>query len=299
MPRSLPSLNALRAFEAAARLGSITAAADELHVTHGAVSRQVKLLEQLLGSPLFHRAGTGLRLSDTGTRLLPALTSAFDLMEAGVAQATRTRGGSLVVSCLGTFTMRWLIPRLFAFRAAHPGIEVQLSASDGPVDFLRDGVDLAIRVERPPWRTDAAVRPFIEEEVGPVLSAALQEKLRLRAPADLARAALLHTETRLYAWSDWFAAAGQAPVRPAGEQTFEHFYFMLQAAASGLGVAIGPKVLVDDDLAAGRLVAPFGFVKSGLSYIAMRPRRDDARAALFENWLVGQADAHSPDEALA
>jgi LysR family transcriptional regulator, glycine cleavage system transcriptional activator len=299
MPRSLPSLNALRAFEAAARLGSVTAAADELHVTHGAVSRQVKLLEQRLGSPLFHRAGTGLRLSETGGRLLPVLTSAFDLMEAGVAQATRARGGQLVVSCLGTFTMRWLIPRLFAFRAAHPGIEVQLSASDAPVNFLRDGIDLAIRVERPPWPADVAVRPFIEEEVGPVLSAGLQEKLRLRVPADLARATLLHSETRAPAWRDWFAAAGEAEVRPAGAQTFEHFYFMLQAAASGLGVAIGPKVLVDDDLAAGRLIAPFGFVKSGLSYIAMRPRRDDGRAALFEDWLVGQAETRSPDGAPA
>jgi len=299
MPRSLPSLNALRAFEAAARLGSVTAAADELHVTHGAVSRQVKLLEQILGSPLFHRAGTGLRLSETGARLLPVLTSAFDLMEAGVAQATRARGGQLVVSCLGTFTMRWLIPRLFAFRAAHPGIEVQLSASDAPVNFLRDGIDLAIRVERPPWPADVSVRPFIEEEVGPVLSAGLQEKLRLRAPADLARATLLHTETRRSAWADWFAAAGEPAVRPVGSQTFEHFYFMLQAAASGLGVAIGPKVLVDDDLAAGRLVAPFGFVKSGLSYVSMRPRREDARAALFEDWLVEQADGRSPDDAPA
>jgi DNA-binding transcriptional LysR family regulator len=289
MARSLPSLNALRAFEAAARLGSVTAAADELHVTHGAVSRQVKLLEQLLGSPLFHRAGTGLRLSETGARLLPALTSAFDLMEAGVAQATRARGGQLTVSCLGTFTMRWLIPRLFAFRAAHPDIEVQLSASDGPVNFLRDGVDLAIRAERPPWPAGVAVRPFVEEEVGPVLSAALQERLRLHAPADLARATLLHTETRTRAWADWFGAVGRAEVKPAAAQTFEHFYFMLQAAASGLGVAIGPKVLVDDDLSAGRLVAPFGFVKSGLSYISIRPRRTDSRAALFEDWLVAQA----------
>ena len=171
MVRSLPSLNALRAFEAAARLGSVTAAAAELHVTHGAVSRQVKQLEQALGTALFHRAGTGLRLSEAGARMLPALTSSFDLMEAGVAQAARARGGNLIVSCLGTFTMRWLIPRLFAFRAAHPDIEVQLSASDAPVNFLRDRFDLAIRTERPPWPADRIATPFIVEEVGPVLSA--------------------------------------------------------------------------------------------------------------------------------
>lgn len=299
MPRSLPSLNALRAFEAAARLGSMTAAADELHVTHGAVSRQVKQLERGLGQPLFHRAGTGLVLSDSGKRLLPVLTSAFDLMASGVAQASRRPGSHLTVSCLGTFTMRWLIPRLFAFRAAHPEIEIQLSANDGPVDFGRDGIDFAIRVERPPWPENMIVRPFIEEAVGPVLSASLQAELELRNPEDLARATLLHTETRPRAWADWFSVTGCAEVAPAADQTFEHFYFMLQAAASGLGVAIGPKPVVEDDIAAGRLVAPFGFVKSGLSYVAMRPPTDDDRAALFEEWLVLQAVARSPDEAPA
>ena len=291
MVRSLPSLNALRAFEAAARLGSVTAAAAELHVTHGAVSRQVKQLEQALGTALFQRAGTGLRLSEAGARLLPALTSSFDLMEAGVAQAARARGGNLIVSCLGTFTMRWLIPRLFAFRAAHPDIEVQLSASDAPVNFLRDRFDLAIRTERPPWPADMIATPFIVEEVGPVLSAALQERLRLRTVEDLARATLLHTDTRISAWPDWFASVGQAEVQPAAIQTFEHFYFMLQAAASGLGVAIGPKPVIEDDLSAGRLVAPFGFVRSGLSYVSLRPHADDSRAALFEAWLLEQSAA--------
>ncbi|MPY74292.1 MAG: LysR family transcriptional regulator [Alphaproteobacteria bacterium] len=291
MPRSLPSLNALRAFEAAARLGSVTAAAAELHVTHGAVSRQVKQLEQALGTALFHRAGAGLRLSEAGARLLPVLTSSFDLMEAGVAQAARARGGNLIVSCLGTFTMRWLIPRLFAFRAAHPDIEVQLSASDAPVNFLRDRFDLAIRTARPPWPADMIANPFIVEEVGPVLSAALQERLRLRTVEDLARATLLHTDTRISAWPDWFASVGQAEVQPAAAQTFEHFYFMLQAAASGLGVAIGPKPVIEDDLSAGRLVAPFGFVRSGLSYVSLRPHADDSRAALFEAWLLEQSAA--------
>ena len=291
MVRSLPSLNALRAFEAAARLGSVTAAAAELHVTHGAVSRQVKQLEQALGTALFHRAGTGLRLSEAGARLLPALTSSFDLMEAGVAQAARARGGNLIVSCLGTFTMRWLSPRLFAFRAAHPDIEVQLSASDAPVNFLRDRFDLAIRTARPPWPADMIAKPFIVEEVGPVLSAALQERLRLRTVEDLARATLLHTDTRISAWPDWFASVGQAEVQPAAIQTFEHFYFMLQAAASGLGVAIGPKPVIEDDLSAGRLVAPFGFVRSGLSYVSLRPHADDSRAALFEAWLLEQSAA--------
>lgn len=299
MARYLPSLNALRAFEAAARLGSMTAAADELHVTHGAVSRQVRQLERDLGLVLFHRAGTGLALSDGGKRLLPVLTSAFDLIASGVAQASRRSNSHLTVSCLGTFTMRWLIPRLFAFRTAHPEIEIQLSANDGPVDFSRDAIDFAIRVERPPWPAGMIATPFIEEEVGPVLSASLQADLDLRNPADLTRATLLHTETRPGAWSDWFGVAECAEVTPMANQSFEHFYFMLQAAASGLGVAIGPKPVVEDDIAAGRLVAPFGFVKSGLSYIAMRPPAEDDRAVIFEKWLVQQAEARNQDAAPA
>ena len=289
MSRALPSLNALRAFEAAARLGSVTAAAAELHVTHGAVSRQVKQLEAELGRPLFHRAGTGLRLSDAGAKLLPSLTAALDLMQAGVAQAARAGGGRLTVSCLGTFTMRWLIPRLFAFQAAHPGIEVQLAAGDAPVDFRRDGADLAIRVLRPPWPPGLIATPFVDEEVGPVLSAGLQDELHIADVEDLSRATLLHTETRSDAWSNWFANSGATATGPAAERTFEHFYFMLEAAAAGLGVAIGPRPLVSDDLAAGRLVAPFGFVPSGLSYVCLRPQTDDANAALFESWLVRQA----------
>ena len=289
MSRNLPSLNALRAFEAAARLGSVTAAAAELHVTHGAVSRQVKQLEAELERPLFHRVGTGLRLSDAGAKLLPSLTAALDLMESGVSQVARAGGGRLTVSCLGTFTMRWLIPRLFAFQSAHPGIEVQLVAGDAPVDFRRDGADLAIRVLRPPWPPGLIATPFVDEQVGPVLSAGLQDELRIAEVGDLSRATLLHTQTRPDAWADWFAGFEVTAVDPAADRTFEHFYFMLEAAAAGLGVAVGPAPLVRDDLAAGRLVAPFGFVRSGLSYVCLRPDGDNANAALFENWLVGQA----------
>ena len=160
MARALPSLNALRAFEAAARLGSISSAAAELNVTHGAVSRQVKLLERVLGCALFRREGTGVRVTDEGERLLPSLTSAFDLMASGVAQVTHAGRGRLSVSCLGTFTMRWLIPRLFDFQARFPEIQVSLSAGEAPIDFGRDAVDLGIRVSRPPWPARTVVRPL-------------------------------------------------------------------------------------------------------------------------------------------
>ncbi len=289
MVRQLPPLNALRAFEAAARHGRIVDAAAELCVTHGAVSRQVKQLEQALGVQLFRRAGTGVALTDAGARLLPALSSAFDLIETGVDRVRPSSSGALLVSCIGTFIIRWLIPRLHGFRSRHPDIEIRLSESDGPVDFTQDAADLAIRTIRPPWPEDMITTPIFGEEVGPVLSSELQAELEIRNVDDLARAPLLHTETRASAWSDWLAAAGRADIDPGPGDRFEHFYYMLQAAASGLGVAIGPRPLVDDDIVTGRLVAPLGYIESGFHYVVLRPVRDDPRAEAFVAWLADAA----------
>lgn len=285
MTRMLPPLNALRAFEAAARHGRIVDAAAELCVTHGAVSRQVKQLERVLGVKLFRRAGRGVALTEAGARLLPSLSSAFDLIETGVERVRPSTSGALLVSCIGTFIIRWLIPRLHGFRSRHPDIEIRLSESDGPVDFTQDAADIAIRTMRPPWPGDMITTPIFGDEVGPVLSPELQAKLNIRNVGDLARAPLLHTETRASAWSDWLAAAGRTDIDPTPGDRFEHFYYMLQAAASGLGVAIGPRPLVDDDIVTGRLVAPLGYVESGYHYVVLRPMRDDARAAAFVAWL--------------
>ncbi len=285
----MPPLNALRAFEAAARHGRIVDAAAELCVTHGAVSRQVKQLEQSLGVKLFRRAGTGVALTEAGTRLLPALSSAFDLIETGVNRVRPSSDGALLVSCSGTFIIRWLIPRLHGFRSRHPDIEIRLSESDAPVDFAQDAADLAIRTMRQPWPDDMIITPIFGEEVGPVLSPELQADLDIRSVDDLARAPLLHTETRSTAWSDWLAAAGRSDLDAASGDRFEHFYYMLQAAASGLGVAIGPRPLVDDDIVIGRLVAPLGYIESGYHYVVLRPDRENARVDAFVDWLVDAA----------
>ena len=291
MNRRLPPLTSLRAFEAAARHERITDAAAELNVTHGAVSRQVKQLEQHLGVDLFRRRGNGVALTEAGSRFLPVLSSAFDLIESGVAQASRANDARIMVSCSGTFMMRWLIPRLFDFRTLHPDIEVRLSAADWPIDFDRDDADIAVRVGRAPWPAGTVATPMIREKVGPVLSPDLQAQLALRTPSDLSRAILLHTQTRHTAWPDWLTEAGCDSVDGRAGESFEHFYFMLQAAASGLGVAIGPRSLVQDDIVAGRLVAPFGFVHSGQSYTVLRPLAGKAQATYFETWLVAQASA--------
>jgi LysR family transcriptional regulator, glycine cleavage system transcriptional activator len=296
--RRLPPLKALPVFEVAAQRLSFTAAARELHVTHGAISRQMKTLERHLGVRLFRRVGRHLELTASGTALLPAVRTALDVVEASAARLSAApRNGPLVVSCLPTFMMRWLIPRLYDFNARHPGIEVRLSASSEPVDFLRQGIDVAIRIDAPsPPQDGVEVRPFMEEEIGPVLSPALAQRRRRGRHTDLRHHTLLHTETRPDAWTDWLARSDVSGVDAAEGQRFEHFYFMLEAAVGGLGVAVTPRPLVEADLKLRRLVAPFGFVNSGRRYCLLYPAEfaNMAKLSTFRRWIERNANARRP-----
>ncbi len=286
MARNIPSLNALRAFEAAGRHGRMTLAADELNVTHSAVSRQVQHLEEVLGVPLFEGPKNRLRLTEAGAVLLAGLSGAFDQIDASVRAVADTEAGSIDVSCPGTFTMRWLIPRLYRFQAEYPQIEVRLTASSRPVDFGRDGFDVAIRVGDPPWPTGAEVIPLFPEQTGPVM-----------APTVVAieGAALLHTRTRPRAWENWLTRSHAAPwVGPKVD--YEHFYFMLEAARAGLGVCVAPWPYVVDDIKAGRLKAPQGFIDSGHQYVALRRARRNRKASLFCDWLANEASQFSGSE---
>lgn len=292
MTRRLPPLNALRAFEAAARHASITRAADELFVTHGAVSRQIKGLEEALGVALFNRANRQISLTPAGERLLPTATTAFDLLAAGVAQvAGQDRRGPLQLSCMATFTMRWLIPRLHRLSAQHPEIEVRLSTSDKPVDFDLEGFDLAIRIGAPPWPGNVAVTPFLAERIGPVISPNLLAESGLERPEQLADLQRLHTKTRSTAWPDWLGANSIQGIDAEAGQWLEHFFFTLQAAASGLGVAVAPEPLAADDIETGRLVAPFGFIDTGRSYTLLSTKAMAGRAdiAAFRDWILAEA----------
>ncbi|GEP53695.1 transcriptional regulator GcvA [Reyranella soli] len=286
--RRLPPLKALPAFEEAARHLSFSAAARELNLTHGAISRQMKSLETHLGVRLFRRLNRRVELTDAGAAFLPATRTALDVVEASAARlSTATRQGPLVVSCLPTFMMRWLIPRLYDFNARHPAIDVRLSASSAPVDFAREGVDVAIRIGAGPWPDGVEAHAFMNEEIGPVCSPALAERGKLRRSADLGRHALLHTETRADAWADWLARVKTANIDAPKGQRFEHFYFLLEAAVAGLGVAVAPKPLVMEDLKLGRLVAPFGFVKSGRQYCLLYPTELAAipKIRIFRAWI--------------
>jgi LysR family transcriptional regulator, glycine cleavage system transcriptional activator len=289
MKRRLPPLNALRAFEAAARLGRMTAAADELAVTPGAISRQVQQLEHNLGLRLFEGPKNKPQLTRAAKTLLPALSAALDSMEAAVRAVSDVGSATLDVSCFSTFTVKWLIPRLFDFNARYPHIEIRLRASGHIADMVREHCDLAITVEEKKGTVDTeTVLPLFPERLGPVLAPSLAAGIVLRTPADLAGKMLLQSKTRLNAWQMWADALGCAVPAQAGP-VFEHYYFTLEAAVAGLGICVAPWHLVADDVAAGRLVAPFGFCESSYQYVARRRSQRNKALDLFCAWLQAQA----------
>src|SRR5258708_8786604 len=257
MSRSrLPPLNAIKAFEAAARLGSFTRAAEELNVTHGAVSRQIRLLEVWLGVRLFLRTSRNAVPTQAGWELLADAGRALDRLAVVSRQMqNRARARGLPhVSALPTFAMRWLIPRLPDFQRNHPGLELRIVSASTPVEQFRMDVDAVISgpSRQPGWVGNG----FLGEARLPVLSPELMKKLPLRIPADLERHTLLHPATLREAWPRWMAAAPVPDLDPARDQVFEHFYFAIQAALEGLGVIMGPLALISDELRAGQLLAP-------------------------------------------
>jgi LysR family glycine cleavage system transcriptional activator len=287
--RRLPSLNSLIAFEAAARLGRMTLAADELAVTHGAISRHVRHLEDVLGVRLFEGPKNALRLTDAGQALLPHLTIGLDRIESGVRTVADDDDGTLDVSCTGTLSMRWLIPRLYRFQDAHPGIEVRLSASYAPVDFARERFEIAIRLAEHPLPPEVPVTTLFPEYVGPVLSPVLAARLDIQTQQTLEHVPFLHTITRRHAWEDWVGRTGQLKSATLAGTEYEHFYYMLEAATAGLGICIAPWQFVIDDIRARRLIAPFGFIPNGLSYVAARRPRRNRKAQVFCDWLAQEA----------
>ena len=299
-PRRLPPLNAVRAFEAAARHGSLKRAAAELGVTHGAVSRQVHLLEEWLGGPaLFRRLSRGVALTTDGDALLTEFGPALDRI-AGAAQHHHDRGGApapvlLRVNATATFSLRWLLPRLALFRTSHPGIEVRLTTSNEPIDALPEEYDVVIR-GGPDTFHGYVSQPLLGERRLPVCSPALLEHGALGGVPDLERHTLLHVTSMPRLWRDWLAAAGHGGLQPVATLTLDHFYLAIQAAIDGLGIAMGPTALVADDLSAGRLVMPFPDVSlPARSYFAYRPQRDpnDMAGTTFCDWLADVAEGHS------
>ncbi|OLF52690.1 LysR family transcriptional regulator [Pseudomonas chlororaphis] len=291
--RRLPPLSALRCFEAAARLESFTRAGEALHLTHGAISRAVRALEDDLGTRLFERRSHRVFLTDAGRELLHSVANAFDLIDAAARKLRApAQRAPWVLSCEPTLLMRWLIPRIPAFFAAHPDIPLQLVAGGGPFDFGQ-GIDLAIRRNDFPWQRGTQAQWLFDEAIGPVCrpEQAARWTRDDSASVQLAdRAPRLHSATRPQAWDRWSDLKGQQQA-PGSEQVFEHFYFSLQAAVAGLGLAIAPWQLARDDLESGLLVAPCGFIADGSAYYLLSPEaiEPDSPVACLLDWLREQA----------
>ncbi len=289
--RRLPSLNALRFFDSAARQSSFTLAARELCVTHSAVSQQIRQLEEWLGCALFERRAGRVQLTATGLDLQRAAHDAFDLLERRCDELKRsTQPAELAVGAPASFLSNWLIPRLEHFEARHPDIRIRLQTAADAALLNTQRVDALILAGRD-WPAEWDVTPLFAETIGPVCTPAWAA--RIGKPADVLDAPLLHTSSRPDAWKDWAARLdiALAPRQPGRE--FDHLGHMLEAAAAGLGIAIAPAVLVEAEIHRGRLAAPLGFVESGAAF-SLCLRRDAARADAapqrWRDWLLASAE---------
>jgi LysR family glycine cleavage system transcriptional activator len=304
--RRLPPLNAVRAFEAAARHESFHAAADELAVTPGAVAQHVKSLEAWLRLPLFRRLPSrGVVLTQAGQRYAATVSGLLDdLAEATRRLVAQDNVHVLTVSTIHSFAAQWLIPRLASFRTEEPGLDVRVVASNSLTDFDREEVDLAIRYGRGGYH-DLTAELLLEESYFPVCSPALTREgpHPLREPADLAYHTLLHEDAgallpSVVGWPEWLAVAGVTGVDPRRGPRFTHTFLALQAAAGGQGVAMATSVLIGDDLANGRLVRPFGpDVPSPFNYYLVCPpaAAELPKVQAFARWIRGltQANQHT------
>jgi LysR family glycine cleavage system transcriptional activator len=304
MRDSLPPLNALRAFEAAARHLSFKQAAQELHVTPAAIGHQVKALENYLGVQLFLRLNRALRLTEAGQVCLPQLRDGFDRLAQAVDRAkSYDRGGVLRVSVAPTLAVKWLVPRLVRFQALHPEITVRLETTMAVVDMARDGIDVAIRFGSGTAPGLRGERLFGEEVIAVCAPSLINAPKPLRRPDDLRHHTLIHLEgeTTDGSWPDWerwLRTAGVADVGPSHGPRFTQTITAAQAAMDGQGVALIGRACILDDLAAGRLVQAFdlGF-PTDYAYHVVAPATlfDQPKVTAFRDWLASEAAASLRD----
>lgn len=291
----LPSLGFLEGFEAAARHASFTRAAEEMHLTQSALSRQIQTLEEELGTPLFVRRHRALELTAAGRMLLDTARTMLDEIAHAAERIRRdTRTPPLTLSTTVGFAALWLLPRLPQFRARYPAIEVFLSANNRLVDLEREGFDLAIRYCPEASAPPDATRLFGERLHVVCAPGLLHDRNRpLRTPSDLARHVLLHFTDELgIDWPLWLTAHGLPDLEPAASMRFDQYDLMIQAAVAGQGLALGRSPLVDRYLEDGRLVSPFpSMSENRRAYFVVRSRRvgDRPEVAAFVAWLTEEA----------
>lgn len=295
MARRLPPLNALRAFEAAGRHLSISKASTELNVTPGAISHQVRALEEYLGVQLFRRVDRRLFLTVAAQRCLPGLTDSFDRMAQAVKSVEKeATSGHIVISVPSGFGAKWLVPRLARFRARHPNIDVRISATLDLVDFRRDEVDIAVRFGKDEY-PDCLGERLLDDAVAPMCSPRLLHAATpLRAPGDLRHHVLIHNDSHpiMPDWQTWLHAVGVADVDTTRGPHFTYPEHAIQAAIDGDGVVLGRFTLARSDLNARRLVVPFELsLPVGPVYYVVMPHFHLRRpmVAAFYQWLLEEA----------
>jgi LysR family transcriptional regulator of beta-lactamase len=279
-------LNALRAFEASARLSSFTRAGLELRVTQTAISQQVRALEETLGVTLFKRLPRGLVLTDEGEALLPVLTDAFRRMSATLSQFEEGNFREiLTVGVVSTFAIGWLLPRLETFKRQHPSVDLRLKTNNNRADILLDGLDFFIRFGDGAWHGTDAIH-LMDAPLSPVCAPSMAK--RLRRPADLANEELLRSYRR-DEWAVWFRAAGLEPPNLRGWM-FDSSLALVEAAAREVGVALVPVAMFARELEDQRLVQPFDIIASMGSYwlTGLKSRAETASMTAFQRWILAE-----------
>jgi len=291
--RLLPSLNAIRTFEAVARYNSFTRAAEELNVTQSAASRLVRSLEEYLQVALFTRDGRRIELTDQGSFYSALVRDSLDRIEAGTVEliSSKEGRGTLSIGMLPTFGTRWLLPRLPSFQQAHPEISFNIITSDGELDFTKERIDVAIRFGHGEW-PDAIVDPLMSEEIVVVCSPDIMDGHHPIIDYDsLRHQRLIRHSTRPNSWDHWFRSVGASRENLQWGPSLEHFFMIIQAAIAGLGVALLPSFLVEEDLRSGKLVTPFKDRVAGPgAYYLITPasKSNLPRVKLFRHWMLEQ-----------
>jgi len=291
MTQRLPPLGTLRAFEAAARLGSFSRAAEEISVTHGAVSHQMRSLQRELGAPLFMRNGRRVVLTTVGRHFAERVRAALQELEEAAQFVRRSKGDRAIsVSMTPGFAARWLMPRLGRFMERHPTIAVNMHASNTLVDFERDQVDLAVRFGRGTW-PDVEAQKFLDEEFFPVASPRFNRGRLPAQPSELGRFQLMRSNDE--PWAPWFRVAGVRLKEPS--LIFSDSNLLVQAAVDGRGIALARSSIAEGDLRGGKLVRLFKVAVSAPSatYLVWPKGRLSANAALFRDWLLEERQRES------
>ena len=292
----LPPLNAIRAFEAAARRGSFVEAAKDLHVTHWAIGKQIKHLEDWLGVPLFERRTRGVALTDHGADLLSDVSAALARLTSAAGrlrgpQSARRVSGIVRVNVLSSFALRWLLPRLSRFQEAYASVEVKISTTSRKLRYVGSAFDIGIRVGVEHGSGVQCERLMPDRRL-PVCSPAILRDRPVETAQDLRRHVLLHSTTTRSAWPQWFSAAGVSGLAPVRHLELDHVYLQLEAAVDGLGVALGSLHLIEADIAAGRLVCPIAAPElraDDYQLVIRDDRLRDPAIKAFRGWILAAA----------